>query len=77
MFTVALFTIGKIWKQPNVFEGWMNKENMAYNVIFSAIYKKEILTSAKTWMNQEGIMLIEISQTEKDKYLLCVESFFF
>ena len=30
--------------------------------------KNEILPSAKTWMNLEGIMLSEISQTEKDKY---------
>ena len=30
--------------------------------------KNEILPSAKTWMNLEGIMFSEISQTEKDKY---------
>ena len=30
--------------------------------------KKEILPSATTWMDLEGIMLSEISQTEKSKY---------
>ena len=35
---------------------------------YSAIRKKQILPFAKTWMELEGIMLSEISQTEKDKY---------
>ena len=30
--------------------------------------KKEILSFITTWMDSEGIMLSEISQTEKDKY---------
>ena len=37
-----------------------------------AIKKNEILPFAATWMDLEGIMLSEISQTEKDKY--CVVS---
>ena len=38
---------------------------------YSAIEKKsEILPFAATWMNLEGIMLSEISQTEKDKYCM-------
>ena len=35
-----------------------------------AITKKEILSFATAWMNPEGIMLSEISQTEKDKYYM-------
>ena len=34
---------------------------------YSAI-KKDILPFAATWVDLEGIMLSEISQTEKDKY---------
>ena len=34
---------------------------------YSAIKKKEILPFATTWMHPEGIMLNEISQSEKDK----------
>ena len=39
---------------------------------YSAIRKDEILPFAGTWMDLEGIMLSEISQTEKDKY--CITS---
>ena len=35
---------------------------------YSAIKKNEILPFTATWMDLEGIMLSEISQTEKDKY---------
>ena len=34
---------------------------------YSAIKKNEILPFATTWMELEGIMLSEISQSEKDK----------
>ena len=37
---------------------------------YSATEKKEILPFATPWMNLEGIMLSEISQTEKDKYCM-------
>ena len=40
---------------------------MKYN---SALKKKEILPFVTTWMNLEGIMLSEISQTEKHKYYM-------
>ena len=35
---------------------------------YSAIKKNELLPFVTTWMNVESIMLIEISQMEKDKY---------
>ena len=35
---------------------------------YSAIKKNEIMPFAATWMDLEGIMLSEISQTEKDTY---------
>ena len=35
---------------------------------YSAIKKNEILPFATMWMDLEGIILSEISQTEKDKY---------
>ena len=37
---------------------------------YSAIKKNEILPFATTWVHLEGIMLSEISQTEKDKYYM-------
>ena len=36
--------------------------------VYSAIKKSENLLFVMTWMNPEGIMLNEISQTEKGKY---------
>ena len=40
---------------------------------YSAINKNEILPFAATWIDMEGIILSEISQTEKDKY--CILAF--
>ena len=51
--------------------GSMDKENVVDRQIveyYSAHTKKEIFPFATTWVDLEGIMLSEISQTEKDKY---------
>ena len=40
---------------------------MEYNL---AIKKNEILPFEETWVDLEGIMLSEISQTEKDRYFM-------
>ena len=37
---------------------------------YSLIKKNEILPFSMTWMELESIMLSEISQSEKDKYLM-------
>ena len=37
---------------------------------YSAIKKYEILPFAATWLDLEGIMLSEISQTDKDKHCM-------
>ena len=49
----------------------MDKGNLVliYNGIILT-HKKEILPFAATWMDLEGIMLSEMSQTEKDKYCM-------
>ena len=70
MFIAALSTIAKIWKEPKCpsMDEW--KKNMWYiytTEYYSAIKKNEILPFATTWMELEGIMLSEISQSEKDK----------
>ena len=43
----------------------MDKEDVEY---YSDIKMNEIVPFAASWLNLEGIMLSEISQTEKDKY---------
>jgi len=35
---------------------------------FYTLKRNEILIYATTWVNFEGIMLSEVSQTQKDKY---------
>ena len=37
---------------------------------YSSIKENEIMSFAATWMELEGIILSEISQTEKDKYCM-------
>ena len=52
-------------------DGRMDKEDVVYIYTmeyYSAIKKNEILPFATMWMEQEGIMLSKISQSEKEKY---------
>ena len=71
MFIAALFTIAKTWKLPKCpsTDEWIKKmwylQMMEY---YSAIKKTEIMPLAATWMDLEIIILIEVSETEKDKY---------
>ena len=70
MFITALSTIAKVWKEPKCqsMDEWTKK--MCYKCTmeyYSAIKKNEILPFATTWMELEGIMLSEMSQSEKDK----------
>ena len=70
MFTAAVFTIAKTWKQPKFpsADEWVKKMWYIYTMEYYSAIKNEILPSAATWMDLEGTMLSEISQTEKDKY---------
>ena len=72
-FTAALLTIAKIWKQPKCpsIDKWIKELWYIYIMqYYSAIKKNEIFPFATAWMDLEGIMLSEISQTEKDKYMV-------
>ena len=49
---------------------WIKKAWYIYLMeYYSAMKKNEILPCATTWMEMEGIMLSEISQSEKDRYM--------
>ena len=70
MFIAALSTIAKVWKEPKCpsRDEWIKKMWYMYTMkYYSAIKKNEILPFATTWMELEGIMLSEVSQSEKDK----------
>ena len=71
MFTAALFTIARTWKQskcPSTDE-WIKKMWHIYTMeYYSAIKKNEIMLSAATWMDLDIVILSEVCQSEKDKY---------
>ena len=71
LFTAALFTIAKIWKQPKCpsVEEWIQKLWYIYTMeYYTAERKKELLPFLTSWMELDNIMLSEISQSEKHKY---------
>ena len=75
MFIETLFTIAKTWKQCKcpLTDEWIKKMWYIYIYImeyYSAIKKNEIMPFAATWMQLEIIILSEVSQKEKDKYLI-------
>ena len=71
MFTPALFTIAKIWKQfkcPSI-DKWIKKMWYRYTMeYYSPIRKKEIMPFAVTCVDLEIVILCEVSQAEEDKY---------
>ena len=71
MFTAALSTIAKTWKQPKcpLTDECIKKMWYIYTMeYYSAIKKNKIMPFAATWMDLEIVVLREVSQTEKDKY---------
>ena len=71
MFTAALFTTAKTWKQPKCpsTNEWIKKMWYIYTMDYSsAIKRNEMMPFVATWMGLEIIILSEVSQTEKEKY---------
>ena len=71
LFSAALFTIVKIYKQPKcpLVDEWIKTTWCIYSMdYYLAVKKNEVLPFAMTWMDLEGKILNELSQTEKDKY---------
>ena len=75
MFTAALFTIAKTWKQPKcpLTEEWIKMWYISAIEYYSAIKKNEIVPLATTWIDLETVILNEVNQIEKEKY--CMTSF--
>ena len=65
VFTGALFTVTKTWKQPKCpsADEWIN-------TVGTQVKKNEILPFGTIWVDLVGLMHSEISQTEKDKYCI-------
>ena len=69
----TLFTIARTWKQPRYLstDEWMKKLGYIYRMeYYSAIKKKTFESVLIRWMNLEPIIQSEVSQKEKDKYIL-------
>ena len=77
LFTAALFTIGRTWKQPRCpsTDEWIKKLWYIYTMEHYSAIRKNISESVlMRWMNLEPIIQSEVSQKVKDKYhiLTCI-----
>ena len=71
LFTAALFTIARTWKQPRCpsTDKWIKKLWYIYTMeYYSAIERNAFESVLMRWMNLEPIIQSEVSQKEKDKY---------
>ena len=71
LFTAALFTIAKTWKQPRYpsTNEWIKKLWYIYTMEYYSVIERNASESIlMRWMNLEPITQSEVSQKEKDKY---------
>ena len=71
MFTAALFTTARSWKQPKCLstDEWIKKMwyicTMEY---YSAVKRSKIASFVEMWMDLETVIQSEVSQKEKNTY---------
>ena len=73
IFTAALFTIARTWKQPKCpsTDEWIKKRWYIYTMEhYSAIKRNEIELFVVRWMDLESAIQSEISQKQKNKYCM-------
>ena len=73
MFTAALFTIGKTWKQPKCLstDEWIKKQWYVYTVeYYSAIKKNAVMPFAATWMDLDIIILSKSHRERQISYYI-------
>ena len=71
LFTAALFTIARTWKQPRCpsTDKWIKKMWYTYTMeYYSAIKRNAFESVLMKWMNLEPIIQSEVSHKEKDKH---------
>ena len=78
MFTAALFTIARKWKQPRCLstDEWINKLWHTNTVRYYLDTEKNAFESVlMRWLNLETIIQSEVSQKEKNKYSILMHIF--
>ena len=68
MFTAALFTIARSWKQPKcpLTDEWIKKMWYIYTMeYYSTIIRNEIGSFVETWMDLETVIQSELRQKYK------------
>ena len=71
MFTAALFTIARTWKQSKcpTSDEWIKKMWHIYTAeCYSAIKRNEMELFVVRWIESESVIQSEVSQKEKNKY---------
>ena len=71
MFIAALFIIARIWKEPRcpLTKEWIQKMWYIYTMESnSAIKKNEFMKLQGKWMDLEGIILSEVTQSQKNSH---------
>jgi hypothetical protein len=69
IFIVALFIIFRSWKEPRCpsTEEWIRKMWYIYTMeYYSAVKNNEFMKFLGKWMNLEGIILSEVTQSQKN-----------
>ena len=73
VFTAAPLTIASTWKQPRCpsTDEWINKLSYIFTMQYYPAIKRNTFESVlMSWMNLEPIIQSEVSQKEKNKYIL-------
>jgi hypothetical protein len=71
MFIAALFVIARSWKEPRCpsTEEWIQKMWYIYTMeYYSAIKKNEFMKFLGKWMGLKGIILSEVTQSQKNSH---------
>ena len=78
MFTAALFTIVRTWKQPRCLSIDEQIKKLWYTYTmeyYSAMKRNEFEVVKMRWMNLELVIQSEVSQKEKNKYHMLVHMY--
>jgi len=72
LFTAALFTIARTWKQPRCLltDEWIKLWYIYTMEYYSAIKRNTFESVLMRWMNTEPIIQNEVTQKKKDKYCI-------